>query len=154
MTTMQFRTKDLDNFYKTAVGFDNLFDRIFNDLHATTKDSGYPPYNIVKEDDENYTIEMAVAGFSQEELQIELKEGVLEVKSTTVEGLDDGPSKYLHRGIAKRNFVRRFSLSDDVIVHGADMKNGLLLVFLQRVIPEEKKPRLIEIGSASPRLTD
>lgn len=154
MTSLQFRTKDLDNFYKTAVGFDNMFDRIFNDLQTTVKDSGFPPYNIIKHDEENYVIEMAVAGFSEEELEVELKDGVLEVRSNTVDTDDAGLTKYLHRGIAKRNFFRKFSLSDDVIVEGANLVNGLLQIDLKRVIPEEKKPRLIPIGKSNPQLTE
>lgn len=147
MTSLQFKTKDLDNFYRTAVGFDSMFDRIFSDLQSTVKDTGFPPYNIIKNDEEHYQIEMAVAGFSQEELSIELKEGVLEIKSNSVDADENGSSKYLYRGIAKRNFFRKFSLSDDVIVEGADLQNGLLVVKLQRVIPEEKKPRMIPINN-------
>lgn len=150
MTTLTtFRSKDLDNFYRTAVGFDSMFDRIFNDLQSGAKDNGFPPYNIVKQTDEHYTIEMAVAGFDKSELNVEVKEGMLEVKSNTADVVEDENMKYLHKGIAKRNFVRRFSLSDDVIVENADLVNGLLVVSLKRIIPEEKKPRKIEIGMSA-----
>lgn len=148
MTALQFRAKDLDNFYKTAVGFDSLFDRLFNDL-PISKDTGFPPYNIVKQDDENYTIEMAVAGFDRTELEIEVRDGMLEVKSNTADTDESSQTKYLHRGIAKRDFYRKFSLSDDVVVGNADLVNGLLVINLKRIVPEEKKPRKIEIGSAA-----
>lgn len=151
MTALQFRAKDLDNFYKTAVGFDSLFDRLFNDL-PISKDTGFPPYNIAKQDEENYTIEMAVAGFDKTELDIEVRDGMLEVKGRAVdadENQEIQTTKYLHRGIAKRNFYRKFSLSDDVIVGSADLVNGLLVINLKRIVPEEKRPRKIEIGSAA-----
>lgn len=154
MTSLQFRSKDLDNFYKTAVGFDSVFDKIFNDLQSTVKDSGFPPYNIIKNDEENYVIEMAVAGFSDTELEVETKDGILEIRSNTVDTDEGNLTKYLHRGIAKRNFYRKFSLSDDVVVQGANLVNGLLQIDLTRVIPEEKKPRLIPIGKSTPELTE
>ena len=89
-----------------------------------------------------YTIEMAVAGFSKEDLEAELKEGVLTVRSKT----DQEEGEYLHRGIAKRAFTRSFTISDDVIVKGADLVNGMLTISLERIVPEEKKSRMIEIG--------
>jgi molecular chaperone IbpA len=104
--------------------------------------TGYPPYNIRKDEENIYTIEMAVAGFSKEDLEAELKEGILTVRSK--QDQDDG--EYLHRGIAKRAFSRSFTLSDDVVIKGADLINGMLTISLERIIPEEKKSRMIEIG--------
>lgn len=144
-TTLAFRNQDLDKFFRTAVGFDSMFDRLLSDV-SLPKDSGFPPYNIVKKDDEHYAIEMAVAGFKMDELDVELKEGILEVKSVASE-VDDDTTKYLHRGIAKRNFVRKFTLADDVVVKGANLADGMLVIELQRIIPEERKPRKIEIGT-------
>ena len=96
------------------------------------------------EGDEKYTIEMAVAGFSQEDLEVELKEGVLTIRSKS----EKEEKKYLHRGIARRAFSRSFALSDEVVVKGADLVNGMLTIDLERIVPEEKKSRLIEIGQA------
>lgn len=146
MTSIAFRSQDLDKIFRTAVGFDQMFDRLFQD--SLPKDSGFPPYNIRKVNDEQYAIEMAVAGFTEDELDIELKEGILVVSSNVQkEEVEDDYTKYIHRGIAKRNFTRRFTLSDDVIVKGANLTNGLLVVDLQRIIPEERKPRKIQIGT-------
>ena len=92
-----------------------------------------------------YTIEMAVAGFSKEDLEAELKEGVLTVRSKT----DQEEGEYLHRGIAKRAFSRSFTLSDDVVIKGADLVNGMLTINLERIVPEEKKARMIEIGQST-----
>ena len=98
--------------------------------------------NIRKDEEDKYTIEMAVAGFSQDDLEVELKEGVLTIRSKT----DKDEKDYLHRGIARRAFSRSFTLSDDMIVKGADLVNGMLTIDLEKIVPEEKKSRLIEIG--------
>jgi molecular chaperone IbpA len=119
-----------------------MFDRFFGDVDRSESATGYPPYNIRKDEENIYTIEMAVAGFSKEDLEAELKEGILTVRSK--QDQDDG--EYLHRGIAKRAFSRSFTLSDDVVIKGADLINGMLTISLERIIPEEKKSRMIEIG--------
>ena len=135
---------DFERALGITVGFDSMFDRLFGDIQRPESSSSFPPYNIRKEGDEKYTIEMAVAGFSQEDLEVELKEGVLTIRSKS----EKEEKKYLHRGIARRAFSRSFTLSDDVVVKGADLINGMLTIDLERIVPEEKKSRLIEIGQA------
>lgn len=148
---MQFNSADLaqliERSRKLHVGLEDQFDRmwrIHNSANAQVNTS-YPPYNILK-DGNTYTIEIAVAGFKRNEIDIEVKESELIIsgKVTTVPS-EDGP-KFLHRGIAAREFVRTFVLSDDVVVNGADMDNGMLYITLEHIIPEAKKPRKIEIG--------
>ena len=124
-----------------AIGFDTLLDR-FNDTHNSNV-TNYPPYNIIKHDDENWSIELAVAGFGRKDLDIELAEGVL-----TVSGKTETKSKeveYIHRGLAQRAFTRKWTLSEDVVVREAEISNGLLIIKLERIVPEEKKPRKIQI---------
>jgi len=142
---------DMEKALGFTVGFDSIFDRLVGALDHTnpnpTKNSqGYPPYNIRKDGDTKYFIEMAVAGFSEEDLEVELKEGILSVQSKPLNEEDE--ATYVHRGIAKRTFERNFTLSDDVIVKGCGLINGMLTVELERVIPEEKKSRLIPIGKS------
>ena len=133
-----------------SVGFDSIFDNFLNmDL---TRDTGYPPYNIRKVNEYQYLIEMALAGFSKDDIEVEAEDSRLTVRSKSEKGEErednsDNNGDYVHRGIAKRSFMRQFNLSDDIIVKSADLKDGMLIVSLERVIPEEKKPRLIPIGS-------
>ena len=136
---------DFDRALGITVGFDSMFDRLFGEVEKSETSSVFPPYNIRKDEENFYTIEMAVAGFSKEDLEAELKEGVLTVRSkpNQEEGED------LHRGIAKRAFSRSFTLSDDVVIKGADLVNGMLTINLKRVVPEEKKARMIEIGQST-----
>ena len=133
---------DFEKALGITVGFDSMFDRLFGDIQRTETASGFPPYNIRKDEEEKYTIEMAVAGFSQDDLEVELKESVLTIRSKS----EKEDKEYLHRGIARRAFSRSFTLSDDVVVKGADLINGMLTIDLERIVPEEKKSRLIEIG--------
>ena len=133
---------DFDKALGITVGFDSMFDRLFGDVERPENQGSFPPYNIRKDEENLYTIEMAVAGFSKEDLEAELKEGVLTVRSKT----DQEEGEYLHRGIAKRAFTRTFTISDDVIVKGADLVNGMMTISLERIVPEEKKSRMIEIG--------
>ena len=133
---------DFERALGITVGFDSMFDRFFGDVDRSESATGYPPYNIRKDEENIYTIEMAVAGFSKEDLEAELKEGILTVRSK--QDQDDG--EYLHRGIVKRAFSRSFTLSHDVVIKGADLINGMLTISLERIIPEEKKSHMIEIG--------
>ena len=137
------RTLDFSPLFRSTVGFDRLFDLM--DSYAE-QSNGYPPYNIERSDDTHYRITLAVAGFAEKELSIEVKEGVL-----TVTGQRDGEERadqrnFLYQGIAGRSFERRFQLAEHVEVRGAKLENGLLHVDLERVIPEEKKPRRIAIN--------
>ena len=125
-----------------AVGFDRVFDRLVDYSHNNMASTGFPPYNIKKVGDYGYEIEMALAGFGKEDIEVEVANGVLTIRS--VKDNSDEP-EVLHRGISYRKFNRRFTLANDVIVTGARLENGLLLVQLEQVIPEEMKPKLIDI---------
>ena len=139
-----FTPQDLQKMMGFSVGFDSVFDRFFDmDL---TRDSGYPPYNIRKINEAQYVIEIALAGFSKEDIEVEVTEGNLTIRSKEEKETDEDES-FVHKGIAKRSFLRSFKLSDDIIVKGADLKDGMLIINLEKVIPDEKKPRLIQIGS-------
>ena len=145
---------DFAPFYRATVGFDRVFD-LLDSVASQSNGSGYPPYNIEKAGDDAYRIVMAVAGFAEAELNVTQKENELLVTGQTAPNADEG-KQYLYRGIAGRNFERRFQLADHVKVVGAKLANGLLTTELERVIPEEKKARAIQIeGQASkPALTN
>ena len=142
-----FTPQDLQKMMGFSVGFDSVFDRFFD--MDTTRDSGYPPYNIRKINEVQYVIEIALAGFSKDDFEVELTEGTLTVRSKKLEEQTelDSEDSYVHKGIAKRSFLRCWTLSDDMFVRGADLKDGMLIISLEKVIPDEKKPRLINIGS-------
>ena len=146
---------DMEKALGFTVGFDSMFDRLFGALDHPNPNpnnkQGYPPYNIRKDGETKYFIEMAVAGFSEEDLEVELKEGILSVQSKPLNEEDE--TTYVHRGIAKRTFERNFTLSDDVIVKGCDLNNGMLIVELEKIIPEEKRARLIPIGKTFKSIT-
>ena len=143
---------DYSPFYRATVGFDRVFDLLDNVAGQTA--NGYPPYNIEKAGDNAYRIVMAVAGFAEAELNLTQKENELLVTGQSAPNADEG-KQFLYRGIAGRNFERRFQLADHVKVTGAKLANGLLTIELQREIPEEKKPRAIQIEAeaAKPALT-
>ena len=127
-----------------SVGFDELFDHFNNTLEYTVKQqTSYPPYNINKIDDLNYQIEMALAGFNRNDIEIKSALSQLTIKS--VENDDKEEKETLHRGISKRKFSRTFTLAEDIKVNGAELKDGMLLVDLEKIVPEEKKPRTIDI---------
>lgn len=121
------------------------FDKLFNKLAASTpgQTQNYPPYNIIKTDENSYELELAIAGFSDDELDIELKDGVLVVEGRK----EDYQKNYVHKGISARAFRRTFTLADTIVVNGANLANGILTIKLENIIPEEKKPRKIPIGS-------
>ena len=139
------RPSDLEKALGITVGFDSMFDRLFDDVERNGNLTGFPPYNIRKEQDDFYTIEMAVAGFSKDDLEAEIKDGVLTISSKT----EKEEGEYLHRGIAKRSFSKSFTLADDMVIQSADLVNGMLTINLERIVPEEKKPRIIEIGQST-----
>lgn len=143
------RRFDLTPLYKSTVGFDHVAS-ILEQLAAADTDNGYPPYNIERVDENNYRITMAVAGFSQGDLEIEVREGMLRVAGTRPEKeQEETETVFLHRGIASRNFERRFRLAEHVEVSGAKLENGLLHIDLRRELPDAMKPRKIEIASAN-----
>jgi molecular chaperone IbpA len=142
------RTIDLSPLYRSLVGFD----RLAAQLDAAARNeaaSGYPPYNIESIGENEYRIEIAVAGFKPEELNVEVKENLLTV--TGRKAANDDAKQYLHRGLAERNFERKFQLTDYLVVVDADLSNGLLSIALKRELPEALKPRTVEIKTiASP----
>ena len=135
-------TFDRNKFIPYSIGFDNLFDRLFDiDLESS---SSYPPYNISKVDDNNYIIEMALAGFNKDDIEIELADSELTVRSKKRENLNKDVN-LIHQGISQRSFNRKFTLSEEILVKNAEMKNGMLIIKLEKFIPENKKPKLISI---------
>ena len=145
-------TIDLTPLYRTMVGFDRMANLI-DSASRLDGTQGYPPYNIERVADDAFAIEIAVAGFAEEDLEIETNDNQLTIAGKKAQDEDGGKRQYLHRGIAERGFLRRFQLADHVIVTGASLKNGLLRVELVRELPEAKKPRRIEIGSEAARKT-
>lgn len=149
-------TIDLTPLYRTMVGFDRLANMI-DTAQRLDGAQGYPPYNIERLGDDQFNIELAVAGFAEEDLEIETKEGLLTVTGRKTPSEDTTEREFLHRGIAERGFVRRFQLADHVIVTGAALKNGLLTVELLRELPEAKRPRKIAINAptaTTPKLVE
>lgn len=141
------RTVDFTPLYRSIVGFDRLADMM--DSATKIESQGYPPFNIQHVDDNEYLIELAVAGFGEEDLSVEVQESILTIAGK-IAAKDDSPSRrFLHRGIAERAFERRFHLADHVTVADAELLNGLLTVHLVREIPEAAKPRRITISGAS-----
>ena len=127
-----------------AVGFDRQFNRLNDYVKHQQQSTGFPPYNIQKVKDFEYEIEMALAGFSKDDIEVEVADGVLTVRS--VKENDDVDDEWtLHRGISYRKFNRKFTLADDIVVNNAKLENGLLKISLEQIIPEEKKPRLITV---------
>lgn len=139
------RTYDMSPVYRQSVGFDRLFNELFDGL-SKADTTGYPPYNIEVTDENQYRITVAVAGFREDELDIEVTDRALRV--TGSRKAEDGERKFLHQGIAGRSFERRFQLAQHLRVLGATMENGLLNIELEREIPEAMKPRKIAIGSS------
>mgnify|MGYP002507741961 CR=1 FL=1 len=133
-----------------TVGFDNVFDhfeRMFNDDFFNVPTVNYPPYNIVKTGANTYNVEVALAGFSRDDVSVEFAEGILTIKSKdrTESDKPDADGDIIHKGISKRYFSKSFTVSDDVEIKGAELKDGLLTVSLERIVPESKKARVIEI---------
>ena len=130
-----------------SVGFDNLFDDFDRMLSFNSASiNHYPPYNIRKVNDTDYVIELAIAGFGKKDIEVKSQENTLTIKSKDKkEEVSDKDENILHRGISQRSFTRSFTVAEDVVVKGADLKDGLLSVKLERIIPDEKKPKIIDI---------
>lgn len=137
-------TLDLNKLTPYAVGFDRVFDDMFRYIEHNTNSTGYPPYNIVRDGDK-FQIEIALAGIAKEDLEITVADGVLTIEHNPEGEVEPKGWEWLHKGISQRKFKRNFTLSDDVVVNGSRMENGMLYVELERIVPEEKKPRTIEI---------
>jgi molecular chaperone IbpA len=139
---------DFSPLFRSTIGFDRMARLVDAATHGDSTALSYPPYNIEKTGEDSYRLTMAVAGFSQSELDITVHEGTLIVTGKAETHEETG--RYLHRGIARRAFERRFSLADHIKVTGASMDNGLLHVDLVREVPEAMKPRQIKIGAGGP----
>ncbi len=144
------RTIDFSPLYRSVVGFDRLAQLL--ETASVDQATGYPPYNIERTDENAYRIEIAVAGFRAEELNIEVKENLLTVQGRKT--ANDAERRFLHRGLAERDFERRFQLADYVIVTDARLADGLLSIALRRELPEALKPRRIEIAAGSAPLIE
>ena len=140
------RTVDFSPLYRSVVGFDRLA-ALLDAAAAQESSQGYPPYNIERTDENAYRIEIAVAGFRPEELNIEVKENLLTVQGR--KAANDENRRFLHRGLAERNFERKFQLADYVVVTDASLADGLLSISLKRELPEALKPRRIEINTGA-----
>jgi len=138
---------DLTPLLRSTVGFDRMTRLLENSMGVG--EANYPPYNILKEDENNYEIAIAVAGFGEDDLEITAKDNKLIVKSLPFNEKDEDKKTYLHRGIAARNFERHFQLADYIRVDGARMEKGMLYINLVRELPERMKPRTIEIESGN-----
>jgi molecular chaperone IbpA len=142
---------DLSPLYRSTVGFDSLASMLDQVASFDEQPDNYPPYNIERLTENEYRITMAVAGFGKEDVKIEVKENTLSIQGEKKEA--DKERTFLHRGIASRAFERRFQLADHVEVRGADVKDGLLSVDLEREVPERLKSRTIEIGATAAKGT-
>ena len=137
---------DLEKVLGFSVGFDSMFDRWESAFSVEGNRSSYPPYNIRREGDEKYFIELAIAGLKEDDLEVQLQSQILTIRSKKENSGSEENTNYVHRGIAKRQFEREFTLSDDIVVKGCDLTNGMLTIELEKIIPEEKRARLIPIG--------
>tara|TARA_B100000427_G_scaffold307844_1_gene295640 strand:- start:1566 stop:2066 length:501 start_codon:yes stop_codon:yes gene_type:complete len=148
-----FMTKNLsiwNSLRPYSVGFDSIFDefdRMLDSVDRGQINANYPPYNIKKISENEYIIEVALAGFAKEDIDVELKDKTLIVRNKTKDKVVDSESNdVIHKGISTRQFERAFTIAEDIKVKDAELKNGLLLINLERIIPEEKKPRLIKVN--------
>ena len=129
-----------------SIGFDSVFDEFDRMLDSTEFVSNYPPYNIKQVSDLEYKIEIALAGFAKKDIEVEIKDNALTIRSKTKDETIDGKADgVVHKGIASRKFIRSFALGDDIKVKDAKLENGLLTIDLEREVPEGKKPRLIAV---------
>jgi molecular chaperone IbpA len=144
----QLQRYDFDSLSRALIGFDSMFDALDRKF-ATSMGTNYPPYNVLKHDENDYEIQLAVTGFEKSEINVEVEQNTLTVKAEKLnviseEDKEEGPA-YLHRGLATRDFTRQFTLAEHMEVTGAEIKNGMLLVKMHRNIPESAKPRIVDI---------
>ena len=143
---------DFSPFRRSTVGFDRLFDMLENSSLGQGQEN-YPPFDLIKKGENDYCIQLAVAGFKPDEIDITAQQNVLIVSGRKSDETGEKGSDYIYRGIANRSFERRFALADHIQVRGADLKDGLLSIDLVREIPEAMKPRKIDIGGSSKKLS-
>ena len=136
---------DINQFAPFTVGFDRVFDKLVDYGNTNYETGGFPPYNIRKTDDFKHVIEIALAGFSKDEIDVVLTDGILEIKSKNTVTSDKPKDDLIHKGIAKRAFTRKFTLADDIEIKDAKLVNGLLLIDLEQIVPEHKKPKIIKV---------
>jgi molecular chaperone IbpA len=146
MTQFTLHTLDLPALHRHAIGFDQMFEQLNRTFANSKTDGNYPPHNVVQIDETHYVIEVAVAGFADDEIDVELKENVLTVKGEQSGNRDE--VTYLHKGISNRNFVRSFPLAEHVEVRGATVRNGILSIDLEQIVPDEQKAKKIAITFA------
>lgn len=144
MTTLSLRSLDIPSIHKFGIGFDSMFDELLR-VTAQQASSNYPPYNIVKISEDKFSIELAVAGFKEGDIDVQVEKNQLSVSGEQSVDLDK-PVEYLHRGISSRSFTRTWTLADHVEVKGAEIANGILTITLERIVPEEQKPKKIAIS--------
>jgi molecular chaperone IbpA len=140
MTNLSIRSIDIPSIHKFAVGFDTMLDEL---MRSTTQPTNYPPYNIVKYTEDKFAIELAIAGFVENDIDVTVEKNQLTVKGE--KSTPENPHQYVHRGISSRSFVRTWTLADHVEVSGAKMQDGILVIHLVRIVPEEQKPKRIQI---------
>ena len=144
---LTLRSLDIPSIHKFGIGFDNIFDELMR-INAQQANTNYPPYNIVKHDEDHFAIEVAVAGFQEGDIDITVEKNILTIKGiqqVKVYHENELEPEYLHRGISARNFTRTFTLADHVEVVSAKAENGILKIELERQVPEEQKPKTIAI---------
>lgn len=139
---LTLRSLDIPNIHKFAVGFDSVFDEL---LRTTAQTTNYPPYNIVKHSEDKFAIELAVAGFKNGDIDVQVERNQLTVTGEQSVNLDH-QVEYLHHGISSRSFTRTWTLADHVVISGAEVANGILTINLERIIPEDQKPKKIAIN--------
>jgi molecular chaperone IbpA len=144
MTNITLRSLDIPTLHKHAIGFDTIFDRLLNS--TTNQTTNYPPYNIIKQTDDKYVLELATAGFREGEIDVTVEKSTLIVTGNKVTTQNEDAAEYLHRGISARSFQRTFTIGEYVEVVGASVQDGILTIELERIVPEEKKPKKIAIA--------
>jgi molecular chaperone IbpA len=148
MTNLSIHTIDLPSLHaqlhRHSIGFDQMFEQLNRTFANSKQDGNYPPHNVIKIDETQYAIELAVAGFYENEIDVELKENVLTVKGERKREETD-TTEYLHKGISARAFTRSFPLADHMEVKGATVVNGILAISIEHIVPEEQKPKKIAI---------
>jgi molecular chaperone IbpA len=141
--TLTLRALDIPSVHKFGIGFDRMFDEL---QRLTDQQSAYPPYNILKLNDNQFVIELAVAGFTEGEIEIEVEKNILVIKGSKVKDIDEAPKEYVVKNIANRDFDRTFTLAEYVEVVDAKVSNGILSVYLERKVPETELPKRIAIS--------
>ena len=148
------RSFDLTPLFRSTVGFDRLADMLDSMSQFDSGGVSYPPYNIERTEENHYRISLAVAGFAEKDLSVDVKDGVLSVQGKREAEKEPQPKHYLYQGIAGRTFERRFQLAENVEVKGAQLENGLLHIDLEQIVPDEKKPHRITINGKAEKIVD